>query len=80
MVFLTLLGLPLDDLDFLIWFKNGIIRPTDDDHRVEANTKMIEYLYAELDRRAARRRSRATTSSAVSSPPRSTARPSHAKT
>ena len=54
MVFLTLLGLPLDDLDFLIWFKNGIIRPTDDDHRVTANTKMIEYLYAELDRREAR--------------------------
>jgi cytochrome P450 len=54
MVFLTLLGLPLDDLDFLIWFKNGIIRPDDDDHRVTANTKMIEYLYAELDRRAAR--------------------------
>ena len=53
MVFLTLLGLPLDDLDFLIWFKNGIIRPTDDDHRAAANTKMIEYLYAELDRREA---------------------------
>ena len=53
MVFLTLLGLPLDDLDFLIWFKNGIIRPTDDDHRLTANTKMIEYLYAELDRREA---------------------------
>jgi cytochrome P450 len=53
MVFLTLLGLPLSDLDFLIWFKNGIIRPTDEDHRVSANTKMIEYLYAELDRREA---------------------------
>ena len=53
MVFLTLLGLPLDDLDFLIWFKNGIIRPSDDDHRATANTKMIEYLYAELDRREA---------------------------
>jgi cytochrome P450 len=53
MVFLTLLGLPLDDLDFLLWFKNGIIRPDDDDHRVTANTKMIEYLYAELDRREA---------------------------
>ena len=58
MVFLTLLGLPLDDLDFLIWFKNGIIRPDDDDHRVAANTKMIEYLYAELDRREAQRRAR----------------------
>ncbi len=54
MVFLALLGLPLEDLDFLIWFKNGIIRPTDDDHRIAANTKMIEYLYAELDRREAR--------------------------
>ncbi|HEU5309657.1 MAG TPA: cytochrome P450 [Acidimicrobiia bacterium] len=54
MVFLTLLGLPLDDLDFLLWFKNGIIRPDDDDHRITANTKMIEYLYAELDRREAR--------------------------
>ncbi len=54
MVFLTLLGLPVDDLDFLLWFKNGIIRPTDDDHRVTANTKMIEYLYGELDRREAR--------------------------
>jgi cytochrome P450 len=53
MVFLTLLGLPLSDLDFLLWFKNGIIRPTDDDHRITANTKMIEYLYAELDRREA---------------------------
>ena len=53
MVFLTLLGLPLDDLDFLIWFKNGIIRATDDEHRSSANTKMIEYLYAELDRREA---------------------------
>jgi cytochrome P450 len=53
MVFLTLLGLPLSDLDFLLWFKNGIIRPTDDDHRIAANTKMIEYLYAELDRRQA---------------------------
>lgn len=51
MVFLTLLGLPLEDLDFLLWFKNGIIRPDDDDHRVTANARMIEYLYAELDRR-----------------------------
>jgi cytochrome P450 len=52
-IFLTQLGLPLDDLPFLLWFKDGIIRPTDDDHRVSANTKMIEYLYAELDRREA---------------------------
>lgn len=54
MVFLTLLGLPLDDLPFLLWFKDGIIRPTDDDHRATANARMIEYLYAELDRREAR--------------------------
>jgi cytochrome P450 len=53
-IFLTQLGLPLDDLPFLLWFKDGIIRPTDDDHRVSANTKMVEYLYAELDRREAR--------------------------
>jgi len=52
-IFLTQLGLPLDDLPFLLWFKDGIIRPTDDEHRVSANTKMIEYLYAELDRREA---------------------------
>ncbi len=38
MVFLTLLGLPIDDLDFLIWFKNGIIRPDDDDHRSHGRT------------------------------------------
>jgi cytochrome P450 len=53
-IFLTQLGLPLEDLLFLLWFKDGIIRPTDDDHRVSANTKMVEYLYAELDRREAR--------------------------
>jgi cytochrome P450 len=52
-IFLTLLGLPLDDLPFLLWFKDGIIRPTDDDHRAAASPKMIEYLYAELDRREA---------------------------
>lgn len=52
-IFLTLLGLPLDDLDFLIWFKNGIIRPSDDEHRKTASPKMIDYLYAELDRREA---------------------------
>jgi cytochrome P450 len=54
MVFLTLLGLPLDDLPFLLWFKDGIIRPTDDAHREQANRQMIDYLYAELDRREAR--------------------------
>jgi cytochrome P450 len=52
-IFLTQLGLPLDDLEFLLWFKDGIIRPTDEEHRVSANTRMVEYLYAELDRRQA---------------------------
>ncbi|HXY91226.1 MAG TPA: cytochrome P450 [Acidimicrobiia bacterium] len=52
-IFLAQLGLPIDDLPFLLWFKDGIIRPVDDEHRVAANTKMVEYLYAELDRRAA---------------------------
>jgi cytochrome P450 len=52
-IFLTLLGLPLDDMAFLQWFKDGIIRPTDDEHGPAAGTKMVEYLYAELDRRAA---------------------------
>ena len=54
MVFLALLGLPLDDLPFLLWFKDGIIRPNDEEHRVRANTQMIDYLYAELDRREER--------------------------
>ena len=54
MVFLTLLGLPLDDLDFLHLVQERDHPPDDDDHRVTANTKMIEYLYAELDRREAR--------------------------
>ena len=54
MVFLTLLGLPLDDLPFLLWFKDGIIRPTDDDHRGTSNRQMVDYLYAELDRREQR--------------------------
>jgi cytochrome P450 len=54
MVFLTLLGLPLDDLPFLLWFKDGIIRPSDDEHRGTSNQQMIEYLYAELDRREQR--------------------------
>lgn len=50
-IFLTLLGLPLEDLDFLLWFKNGIIRPENEEHRAQANPRMIDYLYAELDRR-----------------------------
>jgi cytochrome P450 len=52
-IFLTLLGLPLSDMDFLQWFKDGIIRPTDAEHGPTASAQMIEYLEAELERRAA---------------------------
>ena len=52
-IFLSQLGLPLDDVPFLLWVKNGIIRPTDVEHQQAAGPKLIEYLYAELDRRAA---------------------------
>jgi cytochrome P450 len=52
-IFLALLGLPLGDLDFLQWFKDGIIRPTDADHGPTSSARMVEYLQAELDRRAA---------------------------
>ena len=52
-IFLTQLGLSLDELDFLLWFKDGIIRPKDDEHRRSANARMIEFLYDELDRREA---------------------------
>lgn len=52
-IFLTQLGLPLSDVPFLLWFKDGIIRPTDENHQAEANRQMIAYLYAELDRRQA---------------------------
>ncbi len=52
-IFLSQLGLPLDDVPFLLWVKNGIIRPTDEEHQQAAGPKLIEYLYAELDRRAA---------------------------
>ena len=31
-IFLSQLGLPLDDVPFLLWVKNGIIRPTDVEH------------------------------------------------
>ncbi len=50
-IFLSQLGLPLDDVPFLLWVKNGIIRPTDAEHAASAGPKLIEYLYAELDRR-----------------------------
>src|SRR5262245_37662365 len=52
-IFLSQLGLPLDDVPFLIWVKDGIIRPTDEEHATTAGPKLVEYLYAELDRRAA---------------------------
>jgi cytochrome P450 len=52
-IFLTLLGLPLADLPFLNWFKDGIIRPTDEEHRQAVSPKMVTYIYDELDRRAA---------------------------
>src|SRR5262245_41308236 len=52
-IFLTQLGLPLDDLPFLLWVKDGIIRPSDDEHRTTASPRLVDYLYAELDRREA---------------------------
>ena len=50
-IFLSQLGLPLDDVPFLLWVKNGVIRPTDEEHRASAGPKLIEYLDAELSRR-----------------------------
>jgi cytochrome P450 len=52
-IFLSQLGLPLDDVPFLLWVKDGIIRPVDDDHRTTAGPRLVEYLEAELDRREA---------------------------
>jgi cytochrome P450 len=51
-IFLTQLGLPLDDVPFLMWVKDGIIRPSDADHRDQASPRLVEYLEAELRRRA----------------------------
>ena len=51
-IFLTLLGLPLSDMDFLQWFKDGIIRPTDAEHGPTASKQMVEYLEAQLAHRA----------------------------
>ena len=48
-IFLELLGLPLQDLEFLLWFKNGVIRPDDDDHRAQASGRMVEYLFQVLN-------------------------------
>lgn len=52
-IFLALLGLPLEDLDFLQWFKDGIIRPSGPEHGPTSSAQMVEYLQAELDRRGA---------------------------
>ena len=52
-IFLQLLGLPLDDLEFLLWFKDGVIRPNDDAHRAEASGRMFEYLFRVLEEREA---------------------------
>jgi cytochrome P450 len=52
-IFLRQLGLPLDEVPFLMWVKDGIIRPTDAEHQQAAGPKLIEYLDAELDRREA---------------------------
>lgn len=52
-IFLSQLGLPLEDVPFLLWVKNGVIRPVDEEHRASAGPKLIEYLDAELDRREA---------------------------
>jgi cytochrome P450 len=52
-IFLELLGLPLSDLEFLLWFKDGVIRPRDEAHRAEASSRMVEYLFRVLDEREA---------------------------
>ena len=52
-IFLELLGLPFDDLEFLLWFKDGVIRPKDEEHRAEASGRMVEYLFRVLDEREA---------------------------
>ncbi len=52
-IFLSQLGLPLEDAPFLMWVKNGVIRPTDEEHRTSAGPKLIEYLDVELKRRQA---------------------------
>jgi cytochrome P450 len=52
-IFLELLGLPFDDLEFLLWFKDGVIRPTDDQHRADASARMVEYLFRVLEEREA---------------------------
>jgi cytochrome P450 len=51
-IFLELLGLPVSDLEFLLWFKDGVIRPKDENHQVEAGARMIAYLAEVLEARA----------------------------
>src|SRR5690348_7526751 len=41
-IFLSQLGLPLDDAPFLMWVKDGVIRPADEQHRTSAGPKLIE--------------------------------------
>jgi cytochrome P450 len=50
-IFLSQLGLPFDDLPFLRWVRDGVIRPSDEEHLRSAGPKLIEYLDAELERR-----------------------------
>lgn len=52
-IFLELLGLPQSDLEFLLWFKDGMIRPRDENHRTEAIGRMLDYLGQVMDRREA---------------------------
>jgi cytochrome P450 len=52
-IFLELLGLPVTDLEFLLWFKDGVIRPQDDKHREEGGARMTEYLDRVLAEREA---------------------------
>lgn len=51
-IFLELLGLPQSDLEFLLWFKDGMIRPETENHRTEAVGRMIDYLGRILDERS----------------------------
>jgi len=59
-VFLTLLGLPLDDLDAFLEMKDGIIRPGDGDEGKAYQRRMArsiyEYFDRTLDERSAERR------------------------
>jgi cytochrome P450 len=52
-IFLSQLGLPLEDVPFLLWVKDGVVRPADQEHQASAGPQLIEYLEAELQRRHA---------------------------